>query len=80
MEILVRWTETRDWEQALYAVIPKRKFLDGGKVKQGASREHAEGPDNCADTEGEDITKEILEEDPSLAESPHSATFETILK
>lgn len=29
-EILVKWVETRDWEQALYAVIPKRKFQNGG--------------------------------------------------
>ncbi|KAI9508903.1 guanine-1-methyltransferase-domain-containing protein [Russula earlei] len=28
-EILVKWVETRDWEQSLYAVIPKRKFQDG---------------------------------------------------
>ncbi|KAF7970256.1 hypothetical protein HWV62_24514 [Athelia sp. TMB] len=25
-EVLVKWAETRDWEQALYAVIPKRKY------------------------------------------------------
>jgi len=25
-EILVKWVETRDWEEALYSVIPKRKF------------------------------------------------------
>ena len=25
-EILVKWVETRDWEKALYSVIPKRKF------------------------------------------------------
>ena len=29
-EILVKWVETRDWELSLYAVIPKRKFQDGG--------------------------------------------------
>ena len=35
-EILVKWVETRDWEQALYAVIPKRKFKneDDGSDKQ----------------------------------------------
>lgn len=25
-EILVKWVETKDWEQSLYSVIPKRKF------------------------------------------------------
>lgn len=25
-EILVHWTEHRNWEEALYSVIPKRKF------------------------------------------------------
>jgi tRNA (guanine9-N1)-methyltransferase len=28
-EILVKWVESRDWEKALYSVIPKRKFVDG---------------------------------------------------
>ena len=30
-EILVKWAETKDWEEALYSVIPKRKFHQGGK-------------------------------------------------
>lgn len=30
-EILVHWTESRSWEEALYSVVPKRKFEQGGK-------------------------------------------------
>ncbi|EAU84404.2 tRNA (guanine-N(1)-)-methyltransferase [Coprinopsis cinerea okayama7 len=30
-EILLKWVETRDWEEALYSVIPKRKFQAGEK-------------------------------------------------
>ncbi|KAF8914301.1 guanine-1-methyltransferase-domain-containing protein [Gymnopilus junonius] len=30
-EILVKWVETKDWEESLYAVIPKRKFQPGKK-------------------------------------------------
>jgi tRNA (guanine9-N1)-methyltransferase len=25
-EILVKWVETKDWDQSLYSVIPNRKF------------------------------------------------------
>ena len=28
-EILIKWVETKDWEQSLYSVIPKRKFQEG---------------------------------------------------
>jgi hypothetical protein len=28
-EILAKWVETKDWEQALYSIIPKRKFQQG---------------------------------------------------
>ncbi|KAK0444443.1 guanine-1-methyltransferase-domain-containing protein, partial [Armillaria borealis] len=38
-EIMLKWVETRDWETSLYAVIPKRKFLSGGKngEKEGSA-------------------------------------------
>ncbi|KIJ22746.1 hypothetical protein M422DRAFT_134047, partial [Sphaerobolus stellatus SS14] len=29
-DILLQWVETRDWEKALYSVMPKRKFQQGG--------------------------------------------------
>lgn len=47
-EILLKWVETRDWEQALYAVIPKRKLPapaaeKGGKAERLAHLMSEEG-------------------------------------
>jgi len=38
-EILVKWVETRNWEEALCSVIPKRKFVDGGNIKKDGVEE-----------------------------------------
>ncbi|KAF5321087.1 hypothetical protein D9619_000558 [Psilocybe cf. subviscida] len=38
-EILVKWAETKDWEEALYSVIPKRKFHQGGKGSHDAAQD-----------------------------------------
>jgi len=47
-EILVKWVETRDWEQSLYAVIPKRKYQDGvaheGPEGKSEDNTSVEGP------------------------------------
>ncbi|TFY56771.1 hypothetical protein EVJ58_g7434 [Rhodofomes roseus] len=51
-EILLNWVETRDWEQALEAVIPKRKFNNegrkrGGKVgREGDAAKDGEGDED----------------------------------
>lgn len=37
-EILVKWVETKDWEEALYSVIPKRKFQQGSSGIEDASK------------------------------------------
>ncbi|KAH9854928.1 guanine-1-methyltransferase-domain-containing protein [Lenzites betulinus] len=36
-DILVKWVETRDWKEALYSVIPKRKFNTTGRRRGGGS-------------------------------------------
>jgi len=32
-EIMVKWVETRSWEEALYSIVPKRKFQAGKKSR-----------------------------------------------
>jgi tRNA (guanine9-N1)-methyltransferase len=33
----VKWVETKDWEESLYSVMPKRKFHQSGKGSHDAS-------------------------------------------
>ncbi|KAM5542329.1 hypothetical protein V8D89_003788 [Ganoderma adspersum] len=57
-EILLKWVETRNWEQALNFVMPKRKFNTEGRRRGGATRsKDAESvlDDGVADGEGEEV-------------------------
>ncbi|KAJ3972134.1 guanine-1-methyltransferase-domain-containing protein [Lentinula raphanica] len=38
-EIMLKWVETRNWEEALHSVIPKRKFLNGKDDKKSPEEE-----------------------------------------
>lgn len=54
-DILLKWVETRDWEQALYAVVPKRKFE---KDEEGIKAEDS-------DVEKVVVGVDVVEEDES---------------
>ncbi|KAI0711047.1 guanine-1-methyltransferase-domain-containing protein [Cerioporus squamosus] len=55
-EILLKWVETRNWEQALYAVMPKRKFNTEGRRRGGGatSSKGGESADEAGEGEAEE--------------------------
>ncbi|KAJ7118589.1 guanine-1-methyltransferase-domain-containing protein [Mycena crocata] len=53
-EILVHWVDTRDWESAFHAVIPKRKFEESSKIKD------ADGSSKKADQKKDDGSKLVV--------------------
>jgi tRNA (guanine9-N1)-methyltransferase len=67
-EILVKWVETRDWEKALYSVIPKRKFVDCGNTQKDDDGEDEElndeggGEDPANELDGSGRQDEIIED------------------
>ncbi|EPQ58935.1 hypothetical protein GLOTRDRAFT_69968 [Gloeophyllum trabeum ATCC 11539] len=57
-EIMLKWVETRNWEQALYAVMPKRKFHTGNsKDKSVAGSEQGQ---NDHDTPGDAVEEVVV--------------------
>lgn len=48
---MLKWIETRDWELAFNSIIPKRKFLDGGKKGKGGNGGALEGEGEEQDEE-----------------------------
>ncbi|KAG7097388.1 hypothetical protein E1B28_004738 [Marasmius oreades] len=76
-EIMLKWVETKNWEDAFYSIIPKRKFQGKGKdvtelmtdnvASENAINELA--PVAVAETiEGDTIAAEDLGEEPSILE------------
>ena len=59
-EILLKWVETRSWEQALSAVMPKRKFNNEGRRRGGGttSSKGGDSGDEVIEGEGEEGMEE----------------------
>ncbi|KAI1795072.1 guanine-1-methyltransferase-domain-containing protein [Ganoderma leucocontextum] len=58
-EILLKWIETRDWEQALHSVMPKRKFNAEGRRRGGGAASSKDG-DSVIEDEGADGEERVL--------------------
>ncbi|KAG8931967.1 tRNA (guanine(9)-N(1))-methyltransferase [Tulasnella sp. 418] len=52
-DILIRWLEERDWEKALFDVMPKRKFRDGPKKGTSENGEEQDIDENEASDDPE---------------------------
>lgn len=64
----MKWVETRDWEKALYSVIPKRKFVDSGNAQKDDDDEDEEldgeggGEDPANELDGPGRRGELVED------------------
>lgn len=58
-DILLKWIETRDWEKALWDVVPRRKFQDKGKGPNG-DVEGTKREDGHPEDEGEKDSAEVV--------------------
>ena len=67
-EILVKWAETRNWEEAFYSVIPQRKFQPGKGSKKDADGEGNDTRDDAGEDGPITVSLEDVEDD-GVAES-----------
>jgi tRNA (guanine9-N1)-methyltransferase len=58
-EIMIKWVETRDWEKALYDVMPKRKFQ--GKLGHEEAEEDGGNNGSAGDGVGMENTNEQID-------------------
>ncbi|KIK67622.1 hypothetical protein GYMLUDRAFT_154603 [Collybiopsis luxurians FD-317 M1] len=84
-EIMLKWVETRNWEEAFHCIIPKRKFLESGKKGKGtkdasAVEEEAEtGKDplglgtDALEQEEETVDVQVEDGDDVLVETENQA-------
>lgn len=71
-EILIKWVETKDWEQSLYSVIPKRKFQQEGKGNLEANIAATVVDDDDVENEPvqqEDLNRLVVVEDAQLKDT-----------
>ena len=70
-EILIKWVETKDWEQSLYSVIPNRNFQHEGRGNLEAKIDAATDDDAVENepVQQEDLNRLVVVEDTQLKDT-----------
>lgn len=77
-EILLKWVGSRDWEKALFDVVPKRKFQEGAKSKGDHEDKKTEEVEAVTAVEKVIVDEEMLREATPDVKGKGSDNFEPL--